>query len=144
MIKIIARSYLMADADEAEAVIKRMNELVDENGFATLADLHELIDAGSASYKDEKEGWTSMEGVHHHPNQSGEELVFPPPYVPVLDRTGGKKMGRRPRTPVETIKYQHEMPVELADWLDEKAARMGTSRRGLINVLLYQMLEKEI
>jgi hypothetical protein len=54
-----------------------------------------------------------------------------------------KKLGRRPVPEVETIRFQHEMPTELAAWFDVEAANMGVSRRGLVNVLLSQYREQK-
>ena len=53
-------------------------------------------------------------------------------------------MGRKPRTELKIdAKFQHIMPAELAHWLEIEAIRMGTSRRGLMNILLTQYKDKK-
>ena len=130
--------FVVPDADEAETLIKQMMEIIQMHGDASVHDLYDLMDI-PGTFKDNQRGWKTMNGVHHHPTRGGVELVFPPP-VSLIEKKNGRPVGSRK---VESVKFSHEMPVELAERLDRLAAKMGTNRRGLMNVLLYQITEEK-
>jgi hypothetical protein len=121
---------------DGDLVLSQMEGLIAKYGQATVADLYALSDLLPNSYSNEQMGWTSLIGAKVVTVDDYFELRFPEPVtLPV-------KTDLRPATKTHTVKFSHEMPIDLAEKLDGMAARMGVSRRGLMNVLLYQLTEK--
>lgn len=54
---------VLDDRGEAEIVLDRLGDLIDEYGVATVADLYDLVGITS-SFTDNKFGWSSMGGSH--------------------------------------------------------------------------------
>lgn len=125
-------SYMCRNADAAEAIVDRLEAMIEKYGYLSLGDVKEMFGL-IPTHVNEKWGWITTEGIHHHPTPTGEELVFPP--ATALDEVVIK--------PKEDVKFQHVMPAELAADLDRLASKMGTSRRGLMNVLLYQTIREQ-
>lgn len=127
-------TYTFKTGDEAEAFVTRLAQLLMRYGYFSLGDVKSMLGLKSTNVN-EKWGWITLEGIHHHPTPGGEELVFPPA-VALED----EELSVEPK---EDVKFQHVMPAELAADLDRLAAKMGTSRRGLMNVLLYQTIRNQ-
>lgn len=61
---------------EAEAVLDRMEEMIDRYGFVTVADLYDMVDL-TAPYTANKYGWTSVRTVEVVRSRDGYVLKLP-------------------------------------------------------------------
>lgn len=73
-------SYLMSTREDCERVLDEMNEILDQQGFVTVATLKELIGYPS-THVDWKYGWTTLINVTPLQTQDGFLIDFPHPVV---------------------------------------------------------------
>ena len=69
---------VITDRGEAEEVIDRLNDLVDNYGLATVSDLYDLLGM-HANYTDQKWGWTNLATASVNPIRGGYLLDLPRP-----------------------------------------------------------------
>ena len=67
---------------EAEEVLTRMDELIETYGFASVADLYDLVGI-TGSYTDNKYGWTNLRSAESVRVRSGEYLLKLPKALPI-------------------------------------------------------------
>lgn len=72
------REIVLEERSEAETVIDRLSDLIEDYEIATVADLYALVDI-SASYTDDKWGWSSPEGFRIRHVRGGYLLDLPRP-----------------------------------------------------------------
>ena len=68
---------VLADRDDAEVVLERLGDIVDQYETACLADLYDLVGL-SSNHTDQKWGWTSMHGSSIVQIREGYLLQLPP------------------------------------------------------------------
>lgn len=68
---------ILVSRDEAELVLERLHDVLDQYEVAAVADLHELVGLPS-SYVDNKWGWTRLTGADVRQVREGYLLVLPP------------------------------------------------------------------
>lgn len=71
-------TYIMSTREDADRVLDEMNEVIELQGFATVAMLKELIGFPS-THVDWKFGWTTLVGVQSHQVSEGYLIDFPKP-----------------------------------------------------------------
>lgn len=113
---------------EAEQVIEEIEGLISMYKAGTVSDFLELV-GDTSTYEDEKRGWTDTNGWEIRPHADGWMLTTSTPVAMPWSKPD--------------VKFQHVMTANLAAWLDKEAKRMGTSRRGLMNVLLTQIKDSK-
>ncbi len=69
---------LFESREEAEKIKEQMNEIIDKYGFVTVADLYDLCGI-SASYLDNKRGWTNIDNAKLVIKREGYSVKFPTP-----------------------------------------------------------------
>jgi hypothetical protein len=69
---------LLATRVEAETVIERLYDLLNEYESVSVADLHSLV-GWTANYTDQKWGWTSLQGAGCRRSRDGYVLELPRP-----------------------------------------------------------------
>ena len=68
--------FLFASRDDADAVLKKLQSIVHERGYVTLADLHDMCEFAFPSPFNKKIGWKSVDDFHIIPRARGDwELV---------------------------------------------------------------------
>jgi len=72
-----ADQLILANREEAELVVERLGDILDQYEVASVADLYELIGAQS-SHIDHKWGWTSIKSVEIKQLREGYLLDLPP------------------------------------------------------------------
>lgn len=68
---------------EAEAVLDRMEEIIDNYDAATITDLYDLVGYDGGRYTDSKYGWTSMRNAEVKRTRDGGYLLKLPPAKPI-------------------------------------------------------------
>lgn len=74
-------TYILYSRDDADRVLDQMTEIIQTQGFATVATMKELMGL-DFSPQDYKWGWKTLVGVRSHQVQQGWVIDFPAP-VPV-------------------------------------------------------------
>jgi hypothetical protein len=69
--------FILEDRDEADLVLERMHDILDEYQVLTMADLLELL-GERTSHTDHKWGWISLTGAHVRQIREGYLLEIPP------------------------------------------------------------------
>jgi hypothetical protein len=67
---------VLATRVEADAVIERMYDILEDYASVSVADLHSLVD-WSSSYTDQKWGWTELSGAGVRRVRDGYALILP-------------------------------------------------------------------
>lgn len=67
---------ILATRPEADMVIERMYDLLEQYGSVSVADLHMLI-GWSSSYTDQRWGWTDLRGANVTRHRDGYALILP-------------------------------------------------------------------
>lgn len=67
---------VLDDRGEAEEVLSRMDELIDNYGLVSVADLYDLVGI-TGSYTDNKYGWTNIRSAHTVRTNDGYLLKLP-------------------------------------------------------------------
>lgn len=70
--------FLLSSREEAELVLERMNDIIDNYEVATVGDLNELVGLPS-SHVDNKWGWVFVGDVQVRQVREGYLIDFPPP-----------------------------------------------------------------
>lgn len=68
--------FLFASREEASKVLKELQSVIHEHGYATLADLHDMCELTIPSPDYEDIGWKSTGAFHIIPTGDGWELAF--------------------------------------------------------------------
>lgn len=71
--------YILPNRDEATRVLDEMQEIIELQGYVTVADLKELLGVESLPHTDNKYGWRSMRGIKDFQSREGYVIDFPPP-----------------------------------------------------------------
>ena len=74
---------ILDDRGEAELVLDRMDEIIDNYGHATITDLYDLVGYDGGRYTDSKYGWTSLRGADVRRTRDGGYLLIMPAARPV-------------------------------------------------------------
>lgn len=63
--------FVFSSRDDADAVLKKLQSIVHERGYATLADLHDMCEFAFPSPFAKKVGWKSVDDFHIIPRERG-------------------------------------------------------------------------
>lgn len=69
--------FLLTTREEADLVVERMTDIIDNYDVVSVADLHDLVGLQS-SHVDNKWGWTSLNNVQIRQVREGYLIDFPP------------------------------------------------------------------
>ena len=73
-------SVIVESRGEAELVLDRMDEIIDNYDSVSITDLYDLVGYDGGKYTDSKYGWTSLRGVDIERLRDGSyEIVMPAP-----------------------------------------------------------------
>ena len=73
-------SVIVESRGEAELVLDRMDEIIDNYDSVSITDLYDLVGYDGGKYTDSKYGWTSLRGVDVERLRDGSyEIVMPAP-----------------------------------------------------------------
>lgn len=69
--------FVFSSRDDADAVLKKLQSIVHERGYATLADLHDMCEFAFPSPFAKKVGWKSVDDFHIIPRERGDWELAP-------------------------------------------------------------------
>lgn len=81
--------FIIGDKDEAIEVLNHLGEHIKNYGYATVADLNDLVNLPN-TYADSKKGWTNLESAHIREEKPGEFRIILPKVI-AIDETESEK-----------------------------------------------------